>query len=157
MDAEQALKELGLTLPELPERLANYLWFKQAGDLVWISGQGPRNPDGSFITGKVGRDYGLEQAYQHARLVGLDLLAVARLAAGSLNRVQVIKLLGMVDATPDFADHGLVIDGCSDLLVEVLGEDGRHARASVGMGSLPGQITVEIEAIIHVVDDVVGQ
>jgi enamine deaminase RidA (YjgF/YER057c/UK114 family) len=157
MDAEQALKELGLTLPELPERLANYLWFKQAGDLVWISGQGPRNPDGSFITGKVGRDYGLEQAYQHARLVGLDLLAVARLAAGSLNRVQVIKLLGMVNATPDFADHGLVIDGCSDLLVEVLGEDGRHARASVGMGSLPGQITVEIEAIIHVVDDVVGQ
>jgi enamine deaminase RidA (YjgF/YER057c/UK114 family) len=157
MDAEQALKELGLTLPELPERLANYLWFKQAGDLVWISGQGPRNPDGSFITGKVGRDYGLEQAYQHARLVGLDLLAVARLAAGSLNRVQVIKLLGMVNATPDFADHGLVIDGCSDLLVEVLGEDGRHARASVGMGSLPGQITVEIEAIIRVVDDVVGQ
>jgi enamine deaminase RidA (YjgF/YER057c/UK114 family) len=157
MDAEQALKELGLTLPEQPERLANYLWFKQAGDLVWISGQGPRNPDGSFITGKVGRDYGLEQAYQHTRLVGLDLLAVARLATGSLNRVQVIKLLGMVNATPDFADHGLVIDGCSDLLVEVLGEDGRHARASVGMGSLPGQITVEIEAIIRVVDDVVGQ
>jgi enamine deaminase RidA (YjgF/YER057c/UK114 family) len=156
MDAEQTLRELGLTLPELPERVANYLWFKQAGDLVWISGQGPRNQDGSFITGKVGRDYSLAEAYQHARLVGLDLLAVARHAAGSLNRVQVVKLLGMVNATSEFADHGLVIDGCSDLLVDVLGERGRHARASVGMGSLPGQISIEIEAIIRLVDASVG-
>ena len=156
MDAEETLRALGLTLPELPERLANYLWFKPAGDLVWISGQGPRNQDGSFITGKVGQDYSREEAYQHARLVGLDLLSVAREAAGSLNRVQVVKLLGMVNASPDFADHGLVIDGCSDLLVDVLGDAGRHARASVGMGSLPGQITVEVEAIIRVVDTSVG-
>jgi enamine deaminase RidA (YjgF/YER057c/UK114 family) len=152
MSAEHVLSDLGLELPGLPVRIANYLWFKQVGDLIWISGQGPRNPDGSFITGKVGRDYSLDEAYEHARLVGLDLLAVAREAAGELDRVDVIKLLGMVNATPDFADHGLVIDGCSDLLVEVLGERGRHARASVGMGSLPGQITVEIEAIIRVVD-----
>jgi hypothetical protein len=82
MSAELALKDLGLALPELPTRLANYLWFKQAGDLVWISGQGPRHVDGSFITGKVGRDFTLEEAYGHARLVGLDLLAVAREAAG---------------------------------------------------------------------------
>lgn len=149
-DAEQALEELGLRLPELPERLANYLWFKQAGDLIWISGQGPRKPDGSFITGKVGSDHSLEDAYGHARLVGLDLLAVANEAAGSLDRVEIVKLLGMVNATPDFGEHGKVIDGCSDLLVEVLGERGRHARASVGMGSLPGQLTVEIEAIIRV-------
>jgi len=149
MSAELALKDLGLALPDLPERLANYLWFKQAGDLVWISGQGPRNADGSFITGKVGRDFTLEEAYGHARLVGLDLLAVAREAAGSLDKVEVVKLLGMVNAVPDFNDHGKVIDGCSDLLVSVLGEAGRHARASVGMGSLPGQITVEIEAVIR--------
>jgi len=148
--AENTLEELGITLPELPERLANYLWFKQAGDLVWISGQGPRRPDGSFVTGKVGSDHSLEDAYGHARLVGLDLLAVARAAAGSLDDVEFVKLLGMVNATPDFAEHGKVIDGCSDLLAEVLGERGRHARASVGMGSLPGQITVEIEAIVRV-------
>jgi enamine deaminase RidA (YjgF/YER057c/UK114 family) len=152
MGATEALADLGLTLPELPERLANYLWFRRARDLIWISGQGPRNPDGSFISGKVGRDFSLDEAYQHARLVGLDVLAIAREAAGSLDRVGVVKLLGMVNATPDFAEHGKVIDGCSDLLVAVLGEDGRHARASVGMSSLPGQITVEIEAIIRVLD-----
>jgi len=149
MSAEQALRDLGLALPELPERIANYLWFRQAGDLIWVSGQGPRRPDGSFITGKVGRDFTLEEAYEHARLVGLDLLAVVREAAGSLDKVEVIKLLGMVNAVPEFADHGKVIDGCSDLLVAVLGEAGRHARASVGMGSLPGQITVEIEAVVR--------
>jgi enamine deaminase RidA (YjgF/YER057c/UK114 family) len=149
MTAERRLKDLGLTLPELPERLANYLWFKQAGDLVWISGQGPRKADGSFVTGKVGRDFSLEEAYGHARLVGLDLLAVAREAVGSLEKVDVVKLLGMVNAVPEFADHGKVIDGCSDLLVAVLGENGRHARASVGMGSLPSQLTVEIEAVIR--------
>lgn len=152
MSAEQALVDLGLTLPALPERLANYLWFKQAGDLIWISGQGPRDKVGVFITGKVGRDFTLEDAYGHARLVGLDLLAVAREAAGSLDKIEIVKLLGMVNAVPEFADHGKVIDGCSDLLVEVLGEAaGRHARASVGMGSLPGQITVEIEAVVRVV------
>jgi enamine deaminase RidA (YjgF/YER057c/UK114 family) len=152
--AEEVLHNLGLTLPPLPKRLANYLWFKQVGDLVWISGQGPRNPDGSFVTGKVGRDFNLAQAYEHARLVGLDLLTVAREVAGSLDRVEVIKLLGMVNAVPEFADHGKVIDGCSDLLVAVLGEErGRHARASVGMGSLPGQITVEIEAIIRLINE----
>jgi enamine deaminase RidA (YjgF/YER057c/UK114 family) len=150
MRAEQALARAGLALPQLPERLANYLWYRQAGDLTWISGQGPRRPDGSFITGKVGRDFTWEEAYQHARLAGLDLLAVAREAAGTLDRVEVIKVLGMVNATPEFAEHGKVIDGCSDLLVEVLGDAGRHARASVGMGSLPSQITVEIEAIIRV-------
>jgi enamine deaminase RidA (YjgF/YER057c/UK114 family) len=150
MNADQALDDLGIVLPDLPERIANYLLFKRAGDLVWISGQGPRRPDGSFITGKVGRDYTLEEAYDHARLVGLDLLAVAREAAGGLEGIEVVKLLGMVNAVPEFEDHGKVIDGCSDLLVEVLGEAGQHARASVGMGSLPGQITVEIEAVLRV-------
>jgi len=150
MTVDDRLAELNITLPELPERLANYEWFKQAGDLVWISGQGPRRPDGTFVTGKVGRDWTAAEAYEHARLVGLDILAVARAAAGRLDGIEVIKLLGMVNAEPDFAEHGKVIDGCSDLLVSVLGDSGRHARASVGMGSLPSQLTVEIEAIIRV-------
>jgi enamine deaminase RidA (YjgF/YER057c/UK114 family) len=150
VSAEQNLADLGLSLPPLAEPVANYLWFKRAGDLIWISGQGPRRPDGSFISGKVGRDFSRDEAYQHARLVGLDILAVAQEATGSLDRVEVVKLHGMVNAVPEFTEHGLVIDGCSDLLVAVLGERGRHARASVGLGSLPSQITVEIEAIIRV-------
>jgi enamine deaminase RidA (YjgF/YER057c/UK114 family) len=147
---DQRLAELGIALPELPERLANYLWFKQAGDLVWISGQGPRRPDGTFVTGKVGLDWTTEEAYEHARLVGLDILAVAERAGDGLDRIEVVKLLGMVNAVPEFGEHGRVIDGCSDLLVSVLGERGAHARASVGMGSLPSQLTVEIEAIVRV-------
>ena len=150
MTAEAKIAELGLSLPAVAAPVANYLPFKQAGDLAWISGQGPRRPDGTFFSGKVGRDFTRAEAYDHARLVGLDLLAVARQAAGSLDRVEFVKLLGMVNAVPEFGDHGLVIDGCSDLLVEVLGERGRHARASVGMGSLPSQLTVEIEAIIRI-------
>jgi enamine deaminase RidA (YjgF/YER057c/UK114 family) len=150
MSAEAKLRELGITLPELPPRLANYLWFKRVGDLVFISGQGPRHPDGTFATGKVGGDVSLEEAYQHARLVGLDLLAVARSAAGSLDKVEMIKLFAMVNAVPEFGEQGKVTNGCSDLLVSVLGERGRHARVSVGMGSLPSNITVEIDAVMCV-------
>jgi enamine deaminase RidA (YjgF/YER057c/UK114 family) len=150
MTAEQNLGKLGLTLPRLPAPSLNYLWFKRASDLVWVSGQGPRKADGSFVTGKVGRDYSVEQAYEHARLVGLDLLAVAQEAVGSLDKVDVVQLLAMVNAVPEFAQQGQVIDGCSDLLVAVLGERGRHARASVGMGSLPFQITIEIAAVLRV-------
>ena len=150
MSAEENLKKLGLTLPEMPSPIANYVRFKRVGDLVFLSGQGPRKPDGSNHTGKVGTDVTWEQAYEHARLTGLGLLAAMKQAAGSLDKVEVIKLLGMVNATPDFADHPKVINGCSDLLVAVLGENGRHARSAVGMGSLPNNITVEIEAIIRV-------
>lgn len=147
---EHRLKELGITLPEMPSPIANYVRYKKVGDLVYLSGQGPRKPDGSNHTGKVGADVTLDEAYQHARLTGLGLLAAMRQAAGgSLNHVEVVKLLGMVNATPDFAHHPQVINGCSDLLVEVLGEQGRHARSAVGMGSLPNNITVEIEAIIR--------
>jgi len=150
MSAEENLKKLGLTLPEMPAPIANYVRFKRVGDLVFLSGQGPRKPDGSNHTGKVGADVSWEQAYEHARLTGLGLLAAMKQAAGSLDKVEVVKLLGMVNATPDFADHPKVINGCSDLFVAVLGENGRHARSAVGMGSLPNNITVEIEAIIRV-------
>ncbi|HML15124.1 MAG TPA: RidA family protein [Xanthobacteraceae bacterium] len=151
MSAEQKLAELGLTLPALPKPVGNYVPFKRAGDLIFLSGQGPRRPDGGPITGKVGRDVTAEEAYEHAKLIGLGLLAVAKEAAGGLDKVEVLKVLGMVNAVPEFKDQPKVINGCSDLFVAVLGERGRHARSAVGMGSLPNQITVEIEAIMRVV------
>jgi len=151
MSAEQKLAELKLTLPQLPKPIGNYVPFKRAGDLIFLSGQGPRHPDGSPITGKVGGDVTVEQAYEHAKLIGLGLLAAAKQAAGDLDKVEVLKVLGMVNAVPEFKDQPKVINGCSDLFVAVLGERGRHARSAVGMGSLPNQITVEIEAIMRVI------
>jgi enamine deaminase RidA (YjgF/YER057c/UK114 family) len=151
MSAEDNLRNLGLTLPEMPSPIANYVRFKRAGDMVYLSGQGPRRPDGSNATGKVGGGVTWEEAYEHAKLTGLGLLAAMKQAAdGNLDRVEVIKVLGMVNATPDFGDHPKVINGCSDLFVAVLGDRGRHARSAVGMGSLPNGITVEIEAIVRV-------
>jgi enamine deaminase RidA (YjgF/YER057c/UK114 family) len=150
MSAEQKLKDLGLTLPTLAAPMANYVRFKKAGDLVFLSGQGPRNPDGSIPNGKVGKEFTTEQAYDFARNTGLGLLAAMKEAAGSLDKVEVLKLLGMVNGVPDYGDQPKVINGCSDLLVAVLGENGRHARSAVGMGSLPGNMPVEIEAIIKV-------
>jgi enamine deaminase RidA (YjgF/YER057c/UK114 family) len=150
MSAEDNLKKLGLTLPDPPKPLANYVSFKRAGDLVFLSGQGPREEDGSFATGKVGKDVTVEEAYEHAKIVGLGLLAAAKAAAGSLDKVEMLKLLGMVNAVPEFTQQPQVVNGCSDLFVAVLGENGRHARSAVGMGSLPNQITVEIEAVMRV-------
>jgi len=150
MSAEQKLKDLGLTLPTLASPMANYVRFKKAGDLVFLSGQGPRNPDGSIPNGKVGKEFTTEQAYEFAKITGLGLLAAMKEAAGSLDKVEVIKLLGMVNAVPEYGDQPKVINGCSDLLVAVLGENGRHARSAVGMGSLPGNMPVEIEAIVKV-------
>ena len=153
MSAEENLKKLGLTLPAIPSSVANYVPWKRDGNTIYCSGQGPRRPDGSFISGKVGKDVTLEQAAEHAKLVGLALLAAARAAAGgSLDKVEVLKVLGMVNGVPEFNDHPKVINGCSDLFVAVLGERGRHARSAVGMGSLPNQITVEIEAVMRVVE-----
>lgn len=151
MAAEDNLAKLGLALPRLNNPVANYVRFRKAGDMVYLSGQGPYKPDGTYHLGKVGLDLTWEQAYEHAKITGLGLLAAMKEAAGSLDKVEVIKLLGMVNATPDFGDHPKVINGCSDLLVAVLGERGRHARSAVGMGSLPNGMSVEIEAIIRVV------
>ncbi len=151
MPAEDKLKELGLALPDVPTPVANYVPFKRAGDVVYLSGQGPRKADGSYHTGKVGRDVTWEEAYEHAKITGLGLLAAARMAAGGLDKVEILKLFGMVNAVPDFADQPKVINGCSDLFVAVLGERGRHARSAIGMGSLPNNMTVEIEAVIRIV------
>lgn len=150
MTPEEKLASIGLTLPQPMVPVANYVRFKRVGDMAYLSGEGPRRPDGSHITGKVGRDVTAKEAYEHARLTGLSLLAAAKAAAGDLGKVEFVKLLGMVNAVPDFEDHPSVINGCSDLLVEVLGDRGRHARSAVGMGSLPKNITVEIEAIIRI-------
>ena len=151
MTPEAKLAKLGLTLPTVPTPIANYVPFKRDGNTVYLSGQGPRRADGTMCTGKVGRDVTVEEAYQHARLVGLGLLAAAKLAAGDLGKVEILKMLGMVNGTPEFGDHPKVINGCSDLFVEILGDRGRHARSAVGMGSLPGNISVEIEVIIKIV------
>ncbi len=151
MSPEAKLKELGLVLPNVPAPVANYVPFRQAGNLLFLSGQGPRDADGSMLTGKVGAEVTVEEAYRRARLIGLQLLSATRQALGSLDRVEaVLKVLGMVNAVPDFKEHPKVINGCSDLFVEVLGDAGRHARSAVGMGSLPNQISVEIEAILAV-------
>jgi enamine deaminase RidA (YjgF/YER057c/UK114 family) len=150
MTPEQKLNALGLALPELPKPVANYVSFKRAGDMLYLSGQGPRRNDGTMHTGKVGKDVTAKQAYDHARLVGLGLLAAMKAAAGDLGKVEVIKVLGMVNAVADFGEQPAVINGCSDLFVEVLGERGKHARSAVGMGSLPGNITVEIEAVCRI-------
>ena len=148
---EQRLAALGLALPVTPIPVANYVPFRWAGNMLYLSGQGPKMPDGSYQIGRLGKDATVEDGYRAARLTGLQLLAVAKSAVGELSRIEaVVKLLGMVNAEPDFADHPKVINGCSDLLVEVLGDAGRHARSAVGMGSLPNRMMVEIEAILLV-------
>ena len=145
------LSKMGLSLMTPAVPMANYVPFVLVGSMLYLSGQGPREADGTLHKGKVGADVTQEEAYQHARLTGLNLLSVAHVALGDLGRVtRVVKLLGMVNAVPDFGDQPAVINGCSDLLVDTFGEAGRHARSAVGMGSLPGGITVEIEAIFHI-------
>ena len=152
MSVADNLKKLGLTLPNIPTPVANYVPWKRDGNTIYLSGQGPRRNDGTMHVGKVGKDVTIEQAYEHAKIVGLQLLAVAKMAAGDLDKVEVLKVLGMVNAVPDFIDQPKVINGCSDVFVAVLGERGRHARSAVGMGSLPNQITVEVEAVMRVVE-----
>lgn len=147
----ERLADLGLTLPEPATPIANFVPFVQIGDLLYLSGQGPRTADGQLMRGKVGGTVSPEDGYAHARLTGLNLLAVAQQALGDLGRVtKIVKLLGMVNSGPDFTEHPAVINGCSDLFVAVFGEAGRHARSAVGMGSLPGGISVEIEAIFAI-------
>ena len=152
MTAEQRLKDLKIDLGAVSAPVANYVNAVRTGNLLFLAGKGPRaSADGKRPQGKLGREFTPEQGYQHARTVGLDLLAVMRAELGSLDKVKrVVKLLGMVNAMPEFQDHPKVINGCSDLFVEVFGERGKHARSAVGMGSLPMGIPVEIECIVEV-------
>ena len=152
MSVEQRLKELGITLPAVGGALGNYVPAKRVGNLLYLSGNGPRRADGSMPKGKLGAGVSVDEGYQHARQVGLVLIATMREAlGGDLDRVEgIVKVLGMVNAAPEFEDHPKVVNGCSDLFVEVFGEAGRHARSAVGMSSLPAGIPVEIEVIVAV-------
>ena len=151
MAIEQRLKELEIELPAVGAPLGSYVHAKRAGNLLYLSGKGPPETEGP-VRGKLGGGMSVEEGYRHARAVGLVLIAAMREAlAGDLDRVEdIVKVLGMVNAAPDFADHPRVVNGCSDLFVEVFGEKGRHARSAVGMASLPGGIPVEIEVIVAV-------
>jgi enamine deaminase RidA (YjgF/YER057c/UK114 family) len=145
MSAEKRLKELGIQLGAVTPPVANYVNAVRTGNLLFLAGKGPG------VSGVVGKEITVEQAYAHARTTGLNLLAVMRAELGSLDRVKrVVKVLGMVNAVPGFGDQPKVINGCSDLFVEVFGDRGRHARSAVGMGSLPNNIPVEIECIVEV-------
>ncbi len=151
MSAEARLKQLGITLPEVPAPVANYLPYRIAGNLLFLAGQGPRGADGKMLTGKVGAEVSVEEGYQRARIIGLQLLSATRIALGSLDRVDsVLKMLCMVNAVPEFKDHPKVANGASELLVQLLGDAGIHARAAVGCPSLPLGAPVEVEFLFEV-------
>lgn len=152
--AEQRISELELVLPPAPKPVAKYRPAVQIGSTLYVSGHGPLLPDGTMITGRVGSDLSLEEGKRAARQVGLAILSTLRSTLGSLDKVKrLIKTLGMVNAAPDFGDHPQVINGFSELMAEVFGEEaGVGARSAVGMGSLPSNIAVEIEAILEVTD-----
>ena len=153
MGAEARLAELKLELPLAPKPVATYVTAVRQGDLLYVSGHGPLRPDGSLHLGKVGADLDGAAGQAAARQTGLAILATVRSHLGTLDKVvRLVKALGMVNATPEFADHPKVINGFSDLMVEIFGDAGKSARSAVGMGSLPGQIAVEIEAIFEVRD-----
>ena len=152
-DVEERIKELGIVLPEAGNPVANYVNAVRTGNLIFLAGKGPKNSDGEYITGQVGVDLSIEEAYEAARLTGIQQLAVLKAELGDLNKVvRTVKVLGMVNAPSGFTDQPEVINGFSDLMVEVFGERGKHARAAVGMGSLPRNIACEIELIVEVRD-----
>ncbi len=153
MTIEAKLSQMGLKLPAAGRPVANYVPAVRSGNLIFLSGHGPVLDDGSLITGKVGADLTLDEGYNAARQVALILLASLKSEIGDLDNLRrVVKLLGMVNCTPDFTDQPRVINGASDLLVEIFGEKGRHARSAVGMNALPMNIAVEIEMIVEIED-----
>ncbi len=152
-DAEKKLIEKGIILPQVPKPIANYVHVVRTGNLLFLAGKGPSKSDGTYITGKVGADLSIEEGVHAARLTGINLLAVLKAELGDLNKVKrIVKVLGMVNCTADFKDQPKVMNGFSDLMVEVFGEKGRHARSAVGMNSLPNGMAVEIEMIVEVED-----
>jgi enamine deaminase RidA (YjgF/YER057c/UK114 family) len=152
MSAEGRIKELGITLPDPPKPGGNYVPAVRVGNLLFLSGHGPSRVEGKpSARGKVGRDLSTEDGYKVAREVGINLLGTARSMLGSLDKVnRIVKVLGMVNSAEGFGEQPKVINGFSDLMVEVFGEQGRHARSAVGMAELPSGIPVEIEMILEV-------
>jgi len=152
-DPEARLAELGITLPEPPSPVANYVNGVRTGNLIFLAGKGPKRADGTELRGKLGADLTIEQGYEGARLTAINQLAVLKEMLGDLSKVtRIVKVLGMVNSDPDFVEQPAVINGFSDLIVEVFGERGKHARAAVGMASLPRGQAVEIEMVVEVED-----
>lgn len=150
-DAEKNLKNLNIELPKIGNPLANYVHVVRSGKLLFLAGKGPAKLDGSYITGKVGKDLTIDQGREAARLTAINQLAVLKAELKDLNKVKrIVKVLGMVNCDSDFKEHPKVINGFSDLMVEVFGEKGKHARSAVGMSSLPNGMAVEIEMIVEV-------
>ena len=150
---EARIKELGIKLRTPGPASANFLGAVRVGNLVYLSGQGPLKEDGTFMIGKVGKEFSFEEAKYAARLTGISLLEALKAEVGNLSNVKrIVKVLGMVNAVPEFDNHSQVINGFSDLMVEVFGENGRHARSAIGLGSLPRNIPVEIEMIVEMKD-----
>jgi enamine deaminase RidA (YjgF/YER057c/UK114 family) len=150
-DAETRLKEKGIVLTPPASPIANYVNAVRVGNLLYLAGKGPQKADNTYITGKLGRELTIEQGYEAARLTAINHLAVLKAELGSLNKVKrVVKVLGMVNCTDSFTDQPKVINGYSDLMVEIFGERGKHARSAVGMVSLPLNMAVEVEVIVEI-------
>jgi enamine deaminase RidA (YjgF/YER057c/UK114 family) len=148
---EQKLKEKGIVLPAPSKPVANYVNAVRTGNLIFLAGKGPKKADGIDIIGKVGKDLTIEEGYEAAKLVAINQLAALKAEIGDLSKVKrIVKVLGMVNCESNFTDHPKVINGFSDFLVEIFGEKGKHARSAVGMGSLPGNISVEVEMIVEI-------
>lgn len=151
IDYDKKLKDLGIELITPSKPVANYVKAVRTGNLLYLSGDGPMKSDGKYITGKLGADLTVEQGYEAAKQTGISILSTLKAELGDLNKVKrVVKVLGMVNCTNTFTDQPKVINGCSDLMVAVFGEKGKHARSAVGMASLPTNIAVEIEIIVEV-------
>ena len=147
----ERLAQLGYELPEPPDPAGNYLPAARSGDWLWLAGVGSRRADGSRIAGKVGADLTIEEGYTAARWCALNLLARMQAELGDLDRVgRILKVVGFVNSAPDFYGQAQVVDGASDLFVELFGEAGRHARSAPGMAALPGNIAVIVEAVVEV-------
>lgn len=151
-NADDKIKELGLQLPPASKPIANYVKYVRTGNLIFLAGHGPTKTDGTNITGKVGKDLTIEQGYEAAKITALSLIATLKDAlGGDLSKVKrIVKVNGYVNCLPDFTEQPKVINGCSDLLVAVFGEKGKHARAAMGMVALPTNIAVEIEMVVEV-------
>ncbi len=148
------LDSLGITLRDQGTPVANYVHAVRSGNLLFLAGKGPKQANDENIVGKLGQDLSIDEGYAAAREVGINQLSVLMMELGNLNRIKrIVKVHGMVNATPDFTDHSKVINGYSDLMVAVFGENGKHARAAVGMGSLPGNMAVEVEMIVEVYEE----
>lgn len=151
IDFDKKMAELGIVLSPPTKPIANYVKAVRTGNLIFLSGHGPTKADGSNITGKVGKDLTIEQGYEAAKVTAIGLVSTLKAELGDLNKIKrIVKVNGWVNCSPDFADQPKVINGCSDLMVSLFGEKGRHARAAMGVVALPNNIAVEIEMVVEV-------